>query len=158
MHTRIHNRKNFWAGSMFALLGGVFAAGALHYSLGSSARPGPGYFPLGLGVLLCTLGLALAASSIRWGSGSSEEAEAQPVGPWAWRPLLAVTAAVVLFGLLLPRAGLLLALPLAVVVSSLAESTRSWREVGISALVLTVAAYLLFVLGLQLVIPVWPAI
>ena len=48
---KIKSQKDFWSGLMFLVVGIGFAWGALNYSFGSSARPGPGYFPFGLGIL-----------------------------------------------------------------------------------------------------------
>ena len=48
---QIKNQKDFWSGLMFVGVGVAFAVGSLDYSFGNSARPGPGYFPFGLGVL-----------------------------------------------------------------------------------------------------------
>ena len=44
---------------MFIVVGLAFAWGATTYSFGSSARPGPGYFPFGLGIMLAILGAIL---------------------------------------------------------------------------------------------------
>ena len=46
---KIKSQKDFWSGLMFVTVGLGFAWGATFYSFGTSARPGPGYFPLGLG-------------------------------------------------------------------------------------------------------------
>jgi hypothetical protein len=57
---KIKNQRDFWAGMMFLVTGVAFAWGATAYHFGSSARPGPAYFPFGLGVLLALLGAGLA--------------------------------------------------------------------------------------------------
>ena len=50
---KIKSQRDFWSGLMFILVGIAFAWGAAaNYNFGSSARPGPAYFPIGLGVLL----------------------------------------------------------------------------------------------------------
>ena len=54
---KIKSQKDFWSGLMFVATGLGFAAGATNYSFGTSARPGPGYFPFGLGILLAILGV-----------------------------------------------------------------------------------------------------
>jgi hypothetical protein len=56
---KIKSEKDFWSGLMFVVVGGLFAWGALNYNFGSSARPGPAYFPFGLGVLMAGLGAML---------------------------------------------------------------------------------------------------
>jgi hypothetical protein len=134
---KIKSQKDFWAGLMFVVVGAGFAVGATNYTFGSSAHPGPGYFPLGLGALLALLGAAVLFAAL-----SIETVDGDPVGPWAFKPLLVLMVSVGLFGLLLPRLGLLLALPLLVLMSSLAG--------------LTAGAWLVFIKGLELVIPVWP--
>ena len=53
---KIKSERDFWSGLMFLVVGIAFAWGATTYSFGSSARPGPGYFPFGLGILLALLG------------------------------------------------------------------------------------------------------
>jgi hypothetical protein len=53
---KIKSQRDFWSGLMFIAVGIGFAWGATVYSFGSSARPGPGYFPFGLGILLAVLG------------------------------------------------------------------------------------------------------
>ena len=56
---KIKSQKDFWSGLMFVVVGIVFAWGATNYSFGVAARPGPGYFPFGLGILLAILGFAI---------------------------------------------------------------------------------------------------
>ncbi len=149
---KIKSQKDFWSGVMFMLVGGAFAWGALSYAFGSSARPGPGYFPLGLGVLLALLGVAIILKALTLGTPDGE-----PLGAFAWRPLLIVLGAVVAFGVVLPRGGLVLALPLLVVMASAASEAFSWRSALLNAGVLTALSYLVFVVGLKLTIPVLPA-
>ena len=52
--------------------------------------------------------------------------------------------------------GLLFAVPVLIVSTSLAGDEFHWKGVLASAVVLTAAAWGIFVLGLKLTIPVWP--
>jgi len=61
---KIKSQKDFWSGLMFIGVGVGFAWGALGYSFGSSARPGPAYFPFGLGVLMAILGGSLLFAAL----------------------------------------------------------------------------------------------
>ena len=88
----------------------------------------------------------------------SETADGEPIGAIAWRPLIAIVAALIVFGFCLPRLGLLLTLPLLVVVASLAGDEFRWREVFVNAVVPTLGCWLLFVVLLKLTIPVWPTL
>lgn len=150
---KIKSQKDFWSGLMFIVVGVSFAWGATEYSFGTSARPGPGYFPFGLGILMAILGgmVLFKALTIETDGGD-------PVGAFAWKPLIIILGSVALFGFMLPRAGMLITLPVLVIVSSLASDEFSWKGAIINAAVLTVGSYLIFIKGLNLTIPLWPAL
>lgn len=147
----IKSQRDFWSALIFIAAGLSFALGALNYPFGSSARPGPGYFPLLLGLALAGLGVVTLIRSL----GRDTE-DGEPIGPFAWKPLVIVSASLCLFGFLLPRVGLFVTLPLLVILSSLASDEFTLPATIVSALVLTVASWAIFVLGLGLVIPLWP--
>ena len=148
---KIKSHKDFWSGLMFIVTGLGFAAGALNYSFGQSARPGPGYFPFGLGVLLGILGALTLFESL-----TVETDDGEPVGAIAWRPLLIIVASIVIFGLLLPAAGMIIALPVLVIVSALAGDEFHWGEAILNAAILTAGSWVVFIYGLNLTIPLWP--
>ena len=89
----IKSQKDFWSGLLFILVGVSFTWGATHYRFGSSASPGPGYFPFGLGLLLALLGGVVLFKSL-----TLETDGGNKIGAFAWRPLLVILGAVVLFG------------------------------------------------------------
>lgn len=148
---RIKNEANLWAGAMFLLVGVCFAGGSLFYSFGSSARPGPGYFPFGLGLLLALLGVFEVAKAVL-----TRDADDNAMHPMVWKPLITVVGSVLLFGITLPLLGLVLALPLLITVSALAGDEFRWRDAAISSVVLTLGSYGVFIYGLNLTIPLWP--
>lgn len=148
---KIKSQKDFWSGLMFIAVGVGFAWGALNYSFGNSARPGPGYFPFGLGVLMAVLGAV-----ILFGALTVETDDGDPIGKWAWRPLIIVVLSLVGFGLLLPRLGLVITLPLLVFAVSSAGDEFHWKDALLNATILTVGSYLVFIKGLSLTLPVWP--
>lgn len=150
---RIKSERDFWSGVMFIAIGIGFAVGASNYSLGNSARPGPGYFPLMLSVIMAILGAIVLFKSL-----TIETEGGDRVGAFAWRPLLIVVAAIVMFGLLLPRLGLFITVPLLILTVSFATTEFSWVGTLINAAVLTVFAWLVFVVGLKLTIPLYPAV
>ncbi len=148
---KIKSQKDFWSGLMFVVTGLAFAAGATNYSFGTSARPGPGYFPFGLGVLLAVLGAVILFKAL-----TIETEGGDRIGHIGWRPLCLIVASVVGFGLLLPRLGMIVSLPLLVVAASFAGDEFKLKEALINAVVLTVGSWLVFIKGLNLVIPLWP--
>lgn len=148
---KIKSQKDFWAGLMFIVVGLGFSFGALNYSFGNSARPGPAYFPFGLGILLAILGGVTLFEAL-----TIETEDGEPVGAFAWRPLLIIVGSIVLFGLLLPRMGMIIALPILVIVSALAGDEFHWGEAIFNAAILTAGSWLVFIYGLSLTIPMWP--
>jgi len=149
---KIKSEKDFWSGLMFLVVGVGFAWGALNYSFGSSARPGPAYFPFGLGVLLALLGAFTLFESL-----TIETEGGEPIGAVSWKPLLIIVGSIALFGALLPWLGMFIALPILVFTSALAGDEFHWGEALANAAVLTIGSWAIFIYGLNLIIPLWPS-
>lgn len=149
---KIKSQRDFWSGLMFVAIGIGFAWGATNYSFGSSARPGPGYFPFGLGILLAIIGALVLFKSL-----TIETHGGDRIGPWAWKPLGIVLGSVALFGFLLPWLGMILTLPVLIVIAALAGDEFHLGEALINAAILTVGSWLVFIKGLGLIIPLWPS-
>ena len=155
------SQKDFFSGLMFTAVGGAFAWGAGDYDIGSAARMGPGYFPLMLGLLLVLLGMAITLKSF----AKSETQASERLGAFAWRPLIFVLLANVLFGVLLvglpsiglPAMGMFVAIIVLTLVASMARKGFSWKEALLLGAGLGLGSYLAFVRVLQLQLPVWPA-
>ena len=148
---KIKSQKDFWSGLMFVVIGIGFAWGATNYNFGSSARPGPGFFPMGLGLLMAILGAVVLFKAL-----VVETEDGDPIGAWAFRPLLILMASVGLFGYTLPLLGMAVALPIMIVMCSLAGDEFHWKDALISVVVLTIGSWFIFIYGLKLVIPLWP--
>ncbi|HEY2189392.1 MAG TPA: tripartite tricarboxylate transporter TctB family protein [Caldimonas sp.] len=168
---KIKSERDFWSGLMFVAVGVVFAIGATNYSMGPacpandpcatsllarmsqlSAHPGAGYFPLGLSVLLALLGAIVLFKSL-----TIESVGGDRIGRFAWRPLVVIIAAIAVFGAMLEPLGLALTVPVLIFISSLAGDEFHWKGVVLNAVVLTVGSSAIFVWGLKLTIPLWPA-
>ena len=150
---KIKSQKDFWSGLMFIVMGIAFAWGATAYSMGSAARPGPGYFPFGLGILLAILGAAVLFQSL-----TVDTPDGDPIEKFAWRPMIVITLSLIVFGLALPKLGMIISLPLLVAMASFAGDEFHPVEVAINAAVLTVGSWAIFIKGLGLTIPLWPTI
>lgn len=144
--------KDLVAGVMFTVAGVAFATGALSYSFGSAARPGPGYFPFGLGILLALMGAVILMRGL-----ATRTEPGQKFGPMSKRPLPIVVLAILSFAITLPTLGMVLALPILIAIISAAGDQFSWRDVAIGSLVLTLGSWLVFIKGLALTLPVWPS-
>ena len=148
---RIKSEKNFWAGLLFIVVGIGFALGALNYNFGSSARPGPAYFPFGLGLLQALLGAVLLFGALTFETPGGDK-----VGHWPLKQAAIIVGSVVLFGLALPRLGLAISLPMLIGVGSLASGEFRAKEVLLNGVILTLASWAIFIKGLGLTLPLWP--
>ena len=148
---RIKSQRDFWSGLMFVVVGIVFAVGATNYSMGTSARPGAGYFPLLLSVIMAILGAVVLFKSL-----TIETPGGDPIGHIAWKPLLIIVAAIAVFGITIELLGMIVTIPILIFIASLAGDEFRWREVIANAVVLTIGSWAIFILGLKLTIPVWP--
>ncbi|MSQ75487.1 MAG: tripartite tricarboxylate transporter TctB family protein [Rhodoferax sp.] len=156
----IKSQTDFFSGLLFTAVGLTFAWGATKYNMGTAARMGPGYFPMMLGVLMAILGGVITFNSL-----VVHTQDGAKVGGWAWRPLLFIIAANLVFGLMLgglpsikfPAFGLIVAIYALTFVASMASKEFNLKEVAVLATVLAIMSYLAFILLLKLQFPVWPA-
>ena len=156
----IKSQKDFFAGLMFMGVGVAFAWGATTYNVGTGARMGPGYFPLMLGVLMAVLGAAITFKAL-----VVETVGGEKIGKWAWKPLIFIISANVVFGVMLagvpalkiPAFGLIVAIYAVTFIASMAETGWKVKNTFILATVLAVGSYLAFVMALKLQFPVWPS-
>jgi len=148
---KIKNFKDFYAGLMFSLFGIAFTWGATRYNMGTAAKMGPGYFPFILGGLLTVLGVIIFIRSL------VNESVGGYVGRIIFKPAVLVFGSIAAFALLLKTAGLVVAIFAIILISSFASYESRFKESLISAILLCVASLAIFVYGLNLLIPVWPA-
>lgn len=143
---RVTSPKDLWSGLIylsFGLCGLWFGA---DYPMGTAGRMGSGYFPKVLATVLAGFGVvAIVRSFVLTGSAISR---------LQWKPILLILSACVLFGLLLERAGALLALLVLILLS--AAASRKFKldlRSMLAMLALITACALVFVKGLGVQMP-----
>lgn len=137
------------SGIFFTAAGTITMLLSTSYPFGSVARMGPGFFPIILSALLSMLGIAILVSGLR-------NKKAAAPAALDWKSVFLICTSIVLFGLLLMRAGLLITVPMTVVVASFAQHEMKWKQTLIIAMALTVFTWLVFIIGLDLRIPLLP--
>ena len=145
---------------MFMGIGLAFSWGATKYSLGTGARMGPGYFPLLLGVMMAILGAVITFNSL-----VIERVGGDKIGKWAYKPLIFIIAANLIFGICLgglpsiklPAMGMIVGIYVLTFIASMAEAGWKFKTTFILATTLAVISYVAFVVVLKLQFPVWPA-
>ena len=157
---RIKSQKDFFGGLLYVVIGGGFAIGSTNYTIGDSARMGPGYFPLLVGILLALLGAVIVFKSL-----VVETADGDPIGQWAWKPLVYIILANFLFGILLggvpslgiPSLGVIVGIIVITLVAAKAGPEFNLKEVIILAIILAAGSWVVFIWGLNLQMQVWPS-
>jgi hypothetical protein len=145
----LRNQRDLLAGLVFLVLGIVgFVAspGLLSASSDTATATGPSYFPAVVALITALLGGAILARSM--------VSRSDPIEPIALRTVVLVLSGCALFGLLLQKAGLIVALAVMGAVSmAAAPSARfDWRPL-VSFAAFMVFAVVVFVWGLKLAIP-----
>ena len=138
--------RDILAGAIFIAFGLAFAIASLGYEIGSPVEMGPGYVPLALGLLLVGLGGLIVIKGFIAGEG-------EPIGPVDWRAVILITGSLLFFGITVRGLGVVGALFGATLLASLARSATSWREALVIAAALTVVSVLVFIVALQLRLP-----
>lgn len=136
------------AGLMFGLMGLLALFIGRNYPAGSSLDMGPGYIPRAVAAGLLGTGFLLAIKGAAWRPRT-----------WPAFPLRAaggVSLAIILFGLLVERAGLFVACLACVLAAALGDPQARWREVPLVAVVFAGFAAVLFGYVLRLSVQVWP--
>jgi hypothetical protein len=136
------------AGGIFVLIGGAFVVGSLGYELGTPLRMGPGAFPLLVGVAVAALGVAIIIKGLIAG-------EVVSFGPIPWRAVAAIVLAVLFFGFAVRGLGFVPTSAVTALLTTLASAHVRLRTAVAVAAGLTVAGTLIFVVGLQVRIPLW---
>lgn len=127
MKAKTFDPTNVICGAFFTLTGIVFAWQSLQVELGTMLRIGPGGMPLALSVLLIALGLVILFSALRQ--------VGEPVGIIAWRGILFITLAPIIFGLTVRGLGFIGS----VFITALFASFASFRMKPLYAVALSVA-------------------
>lgn len=136
--------KDFLAGLIFLAFGmAAMVIADRNFPMGTLARMGPGNFPAALGVVLALFGVFLAARGLGW---SKAEARVH----WDLRPVGCIVGAMVAFGFVLPRFGLIAALVAMFLIAAFAGRDLRWREVVVLTVVMTALAVGVFVVLLKL--------
>lgn len=144
-------KPTLYSGLLFVVVGLVFSTWATYYKIGSASNMGPGYFPAMLGVILVGLGILNLLKSI----ATSETKVSVNI---AWRPLILILLANILFGVLIPSMGLVAAIFALVIVSSYAMSDTQIKETILLATLLSVVGCIVFAWALSMPLPILPGV
>ncbi|WP_213772242.1 tripartite tricarboxylate transporter TctB family protein [Bradyrhizobium sp. dw_78] len=117
-------------------------------TVGTVLEMGPGYFPLGLALVLLGLGLCLLVKGLF--------VDAPPVGEFHLRPLFFILLSFAAFGLLIERAGIMVAILAQVAVAHFASRETTVLQSVLTGIGCAVVSAVVFVLILQIPVSILP--
>ncbi len=147
MKLEFRRNQDFWAGLMFLGIGAVAIFIARNYPFGRLLRMGAGYFPTLLGGVLILFGAYIMVKGLL----KSEKVQ----GSWSIRAMIVLPVMIILFGLLMERAGFIPALAVLTFGSAAASKEFRWGEVLLLTAFLTALSLAVFIWGLGLPYPLF---
>jgi hypothetical protein len=141
MKAELHRNQDFLAGLLFSVIGlAAVVIAWQQYPIGTSAKMGPGYFPVMMGSLLTIFGFYILVRGLFRAIAVE--------GTWAVRPLAMVTISVIAFGFFMDQLGMVVALLAMFLVSAFGGHEFKLKEVLVLTAVMTVVAWAVFIYGL----------
>ena len=150
------SRDDLIAGAIFLAFGLAFALTSATYDIGSLLRMGPGYFPMVLGFILCVFGVAIILTAVLKAVRGRPATAGVAEGGIPWVRAALVLAAIMLFGFMVSPLGLVPALLVATFLAALAGHGTSPVGAAVISVGLTVLCIVIFVVILQLKLPLFP--
>jgi putative tricarboxylic transport membrane protein len=145
---RIRNGQDFATGLLFVAVGIAALWIGADYAMGTPQRPGTGVLPRILAWCLVGTGALLWLKALL--------ADGPGLTGWAWRPLLAVTAGTVVFGLMIDDWGLVLSMVVAMAICALGTAETRWAEFAVFTLIMIASSWAMFIWLLGMPIRTWP--
>jgi hypothetical protein len=145
----LRKKENLISGTILIVLGLFFSIYSyIYYSIGELNQPDYGFFPFYLGIILASLGFVIVIKSLFF------KYDVEPTQV-EWKSLFYITLSIFLFWLLINPVGLILTSLISVFISTIflpfTQQQRLLVMLGVTATV-----YVIFVLGFQLTISLWP--
>jgi hypothetical protein len=138
------NVRDLVGGAAVCAVGLFFFAGAFNMRVGSAMQMGPGYFPMLVGGLVASIGIVIMLLAVAR-HGRFHEVH--------WRPMFAVLGAIAGFAAILGPFGLIPAMIVGVLLSTLGDRTARPVPSLVLAVGAGLGAWLVFRVGLGLQMP-----
>jgi putative tricarboxylic transport membrane protein len=139
---------DFYSGLLLVVVAVVALLYIRTLTIGTVLQMGPGYFPLGLALILLGMGLVMIVKGLT--------TSGLPVGAIHLRPLFFILLSFAAFGLLVERAGLVIAILVQVGLAHFASRETTWLASLITGVGLAIASSVVFVWLLKIPVNVLP--
>lgn len=139
------------SGIIWLVFGILISVWSTSYKIGSLTRPGPGFLPLALGLLLILLSLILLRQTQKASTITQRIASSSP--PGRWKKVAFTGLILLLVPFLFETMGYLLTIFLLIVFLMLGAELKSWKKTLFVAFFSALGVYLVFVLLLKQQLP-----
>lgn len=136
------DRANLLCGLIFIGFAVFFGVQSLGMEIGEAVRMGPGYLPLLLSVVLGVLGVVIIVQAAQF--------KGEPIGPLAWRGMLFILPAPIVFALTVRGFGFVPALFITALIAAFASVMMRPSRALLLAVIITVFSVIVFSYGLGL--------
>lgn len=142
---------DFWAGIFCIAIGAVALLLLADTRMGTLAHMGPAFMPVWLARILVVLGLLISLRSLASSTHLTLD--------WRkLRPLLLILGSILFFAVALQYLGFALTSFGLLMLAAAAGRDFRWREALVIGALIAAAASLLFIVALQINIPMWPTL
>ena len=141
-----------WSGLFLSILAASMIWASVCLPYGSIHNPGPGFFPLWLGVILCGMSIGLFVQTT-WRKEKEKTLREILEEDVRWGKVLLVIVALILYGFLMDFIGFLIVTFLLMAVLLRFIEPQPWKAVIGWALVGSVGSYLIFEVWMKLRLP-----
>jgi hypothetical protein len=144
---RVKSPQDIGAGLVFLAIGIAGLVFGRELAFGSSARMGPGYFPILLSMLIIVVGLVVGFKGLT--------IEGPPIEKVQLRPISFIVAAILIFGFLIESIGLALTAILLTIFAAYARPEVKLSETIMLGVGLALFTVVVFVYVLGQALPAW---
>jgi len=143
--------RDLISGVFWLAIGMILSIWSSGYEIGSLVQPGPGFLPLGLGILLILLSLIVLLEAKK--SSATGQAASLPSTAGGWKRVAYTVLVLILTASFYEKAGYLLTFFLLMMLLMAGAGGQSWKRILLVALFSTLGVHLVFVLLLGQPLP-----
>jgi putative tricarboxylic transport membrane protein len=141
-----------WSGLFLLIIAGCILWGAVSLPYGNIHNPGPGFFPLWLGIILVAMAIGLMLNSA-WHREKTKLLHDILTEKVRWKKVLLVLIALILYGFLINLFGFLIVTLLLMAFLLYFIEPHPWKTVIVWTLIGAFGSYLIFEVWMKLRLP-----
>jgi hypothetical protein len=145
--------SDFVSGLFWLIVGLLLSIWSLTYEIGILTRPGPGYLPLALGIIIILLSLILLFGHWKKRASPTKQTALSSPTHSRWKKMVYTVVVLLATGFFFETLGYLITIFLLIALLMMGAEPQSWKKALITAFLTTLGVYLIFVLLLEQPLP-----